>query len=305
MARIIDTLRYHYTTGSMLIKLIFINVGVFLLLRIGAVICALSGISDAWFLHWVELPSDPMLLARMPWTVITYMFAQYDALHILFNMLWFYWFGQIFMLTDTSRRMVALYIYGGIAGAALFMAAYNLLPAFSGVTGWLIGSSASVIAIVTATAIAHPDYKVGLLFLGDVSLKWIAIATIGIDLLSIGGSNAGGHVAHLGGAAMGALYGCMLNNGRDITKPFNKLMDSIANALKAITAPRQHSNDSRHGGPTAQRKASYGSKTTSSSNANAETTLDEILDKIKKSGYTSLTADEKRRLFEASKNLGK
>ncbi|MCM1517994.1 MAG: rhomboid family intramembrane serine protease [Pseudoflavonifractor sp.] len=305
MARIIDTLRYHYTTGSMLIKLIFINVGVFMLLRVGALVCALSGISDAWFLHWVELPSSPALLVRMPWTLLTYMFAQYDALHILFNMLWFYWFGQIFMLTDTSRRMVALYIYGGIAGAALFMAAYNLLPAFHGTMGWLIGSSASVIAIVTATAIAHPDYKVGLLFFGEVSLKWIAIVTIGIDLLSIGGSNAGGHVAHLGGAAMGALYGYMLNNERDITKPFNKLMDTIANALKAISTPRHHPNGSRHGGPTSSHKASYGSKNASSSNAKAESTLDEILDKIKKSGYTSLTADEKRRLFEASKNLGK
>lgn len=300
MARIIDTLRYHYTTGSMLIKLIFINIGVFLLLRIGALVCALSGIPEAWWLHWVELPSDPATLARMPWTVVTYMFSQYDVLHILFNMLWFYWFGQIFMLTDTSRRLVALYIYGGVAGALAFLGVYNLLPAFSHTAGWLIGSSASVIAIVTATAIAHPDYKVGLLFLGEVSLKWIAIATIGIDLISMGGTNAGGHVAHLGGAAMGAVYGCMLRNGRDITRPFNRLLDRIANIFSRPKQPRQrqYSRSDYHYRPS-------GNSRPRESAQSANDTLDEILDKIRKSGYTSLSADEKRRLFEASKKADK
>lgn len=301
MARIIDTLRYHYTTGSMLIKLIFINVGVFLLLRIGALVCALSGIPETMWLHWVELPSDPAILARTPWTVVTYMFSQYDALHILFNMLWFYWFGQIFMLTDTSRRLVALYIYGGVAGALAFLGVYNLLPAFSHITGWLIGSSASVIAIVTATAIAHPDYKVSLLFLGEVSLKWIAIVTIGIDLISMGGTNAGGHIAHLGGAAMGAVYGCMLRNGRDITRPLNRLLDSLANIFTRPKQPRQR----QYSRPDYHYRPKDNDRPSRESAQNANDTLDEILDKIRKSGYTSLSADEKRRLFEASKKADK
>lgn len=294
MASIIDTIKYRYRTGSMLMKLIFINIGVFITLRLGAIICMLCGISEQWWLRWVELPSDPDRLLLMPWTFITYMFAQYDILHILFNMLWLYWFGSIFMLTGTSRRMVALYLYGGIGGALAFLAVYNLLPAFSGIDGWLIGASASVLAIVTATAILHPDYKMGLLFLGEVSLKWVAIVTIGIDLLSIGGVNAGGHIAHIGGAVVGAVYGIMLNRGRDITKPLNTLLDRIVNAFKGATDhhTRTKANTRQQTGKTTQHAADT-----------AEASLDEILDKIKKSGYTSLTNDEKRRLFEVSKKI--
>jgi len=294
MASIIDTIKYKYRTGSMLMKLIFINIGVFIILRFGAIICLFAGIDEQTWLRWIELPSDPTLLLVMPWTLFTYMFAQYDIFHILFNMLWLYWFGTIFMLTGTSRRLVALYIYGGIGGALTFLAAYNLLPAFAG-EGWLIGSSASVLAIVTATAILHPDYKMGLLFLGEVSLKWVAIVTIGIDLLSIGGANAGGHIAHIGGAIIGALYGLSLNRGIDITKPFNSMLDNIANLLRRAShkkAKRQHTQ-----------KAAYKNNNSNASTTADEGTLDEILDKIKKSGYTSLTNEEKRRLFDVSKNI--
>lgn len=291
MASIIDTIKYRYRTGSMLMKLIFINIGVFIVLRVGAIVCVLSGVSENWWLRWVELPSDIDRFAVMPWTLITYMFAQYDILHILFNMLWLYWFGSIFMLTGTSRRLVALYFYGGIGGALAFVAIYNLLPAFAGISGWLIGSSASVLAIVTATAILHPDYKMGLLFLGEVSLKWVAVISIAIDLLSIGGSNAGGHIAHLGGAAIGAFYGVMLNKGTDITAPFNAMLDNIVNFFRHIPEIKK-----------SQSKTAYKSSKSSSS-PSAEESLDEILDKIKKSGYTSLTTEEKRRLFDVSKKI--
>lgn len=162
----------------MLVRLIYINVAFFALLHIATLVLTFTDIKPEYALTWIELPSSPDLFITQPWTIITYMFAQYDLLHILFNMLWLYWFGTIFLLTDTSKRMLALYIYGGICGGALFMAVYNLVPAYNYTLAWLIGSSASVIAIVTATAVMHPDYKVGLLFFGPVALKWIAIITI-------------------------------------------------------------------------------------------------------------------------------
>lgn len=315
MATIFNSILNRFRNGSILTQLILINIGIFLILRIGALVCHLSGIPDQWWVHWVELPSDPQALLRMPWTVVTYMFSQFDFLHILFNMLCLYWFGQVFLFTGTSRQMLALYIYGGIAGALAFIGIYNLLPAFSGTSALLLGASASVMAIVIATAIRHPNYKVGLLFFGEISLKWIAVAVIVIDLISVGGSNAGGHIAHIGGAVAGIIYGVMLNRGRDITKPFCRLMDTMVNLFNHASSPlrkdksrskaRQqwhfYREPSSSRGATAQ--GSSGRNATGCPEQSDNDTLDEILDKIKKSGYTSLTAEERRRLFDVSKKI--
>ena len=135
------------------------------------------------------------------------MFAQYDLLHIVFNMLWLYWFGTMFRMVCTSRQLFVLYIYGGLAGAVLFLAGYNTLPLFHGNHyGSLIGSSAAVIAIVTAVAILMPHFKMHMLFIGAVSVKWIALATIVLVLIGVTGSNAGGEIAHLGGILTGLLF---------------------------------------------------------------------------------------------------
>ncbi len=292
MATIIDTLKNKYHTGSMPVKLIFINTAIFLLLRIIAIICTFSGIdADTVILQWIEMPSSPAVFLTRPWTVITYMFSQYDVLHILFNMLWLYWFGSVFLFTGNARQMLALYLYGGVCGALLYFVSYNLLPIFNGINGWLIGSSASVLAIVSATAMRHPNYKMGLLFIGEISLKWIAVAIIAIDFLSISGTNAGGHIAHLGGAFAGFIWALALNNGHDITRPLNAMLDYFANLLTKVTQNKTSRSSRRHY-QSQQNKAKSDMET-----------LDEILDKIKKSGYTSLTAEEKRRLFEVSSRM--
>lgn len=284
---IIDKLKYQWMTGSMLVKLIFINIAVFMLLHLTTLILMFTGIDAGTVLTEVELPSDMTALLRRPWTLLTYMFAQYDFFHILFNMLWLYWFGVIFLLADTSKRMLALYIYCGLGGALLFMAYYNLMNMY----GLLIGSSASVIGIVTATAIRHPDYKMGLLFIGEISLKWLAVITIAIDMFSIGGSNGGGHVAHIGGAITGALYAVAQKKGVDITRPFNALIDSIVNLWHRITTKQDK---------TPRQSQYYNKKGTSQAD---ESTLDEILDKVKKSGYGALTKEEKQKLFDISRKI--
>lgn len=293
MANIFNRIATLFLQGSILLRLIYINIAVFLLLRIFAVVCQLAA-QPQWLidvLSAIELPSEPSLLLFRPWTLISYMFTQFDVMHILFNMLWLYWFGIIFLTVNTPKRVLALYILGGLGGALLYLIAYNTLPGLINVHASLIGASAAVIAIVVATAIMLPDYEIGLLLIGPVKLKWIAVATILIDFLSISGINAGGHISHIGGAAIGAIYALSLKRGIDITAPINKLFDQVANLLYRRTKLRsQHSDFSQ----SASNRSSYHP---------AIDDLDAILDKIKKSGYTSLSPDERKKLFDASSRM--
>lgn len=302
---IIENLKFQWRSGSMLIKIIFINVGVFVLLHLIGLVLSFTPFRGEGFLHWIELPSALDAFIRQPWSVVTYMFSQYAFFHLLFNMLWLYWFGVIFLFSDSGKRLLALYLYGGVGGALLFMAAYN----FMGDYGWLIGSSASVIAVVMATAIMHPDYKMGILFLGEISLKWIAIVTIAIDLMSVSGANGGGHIAHVGGAVVGAVYAVMLKKGIDITRPFNSLVDGTVNLFSRLVHPRREEK-ARPFDYTRYRKASSAPPRNSSSSGKAsakpefdEEKLNSILEKIKKSGYGALTAEEKKILFDESRRI--
>ncbi|MCM1503844.1 MAG: rhomboid family intramembrane serine protease [Muribaculum sp.] len=302
---IFDTLRYRWRVSSMLIRIIYVNIAVFVVLMLLNFVCSLLNSAFAsWLLTWIELPSDLGVFLTRPWTIVTYMFAQYDVFHILFNMVWLYWFGAIFLIVGDQRRLTALYVYGGVGGGLLFMLAYNFLPVFAGVHGWLIGSSASVIAIVAATAILHPDYKVGLLFLGPVALKWIAIVTIAIDFMSVTGANGGGHVSHIGGAIVGLIYAMALKRGSDITRPFNQAVDSLVNLFKRLKPiPREKRSYNAYRRPASGNNGSAYSGGRSASNRQNEAELDVILEKIKKNGYSGLTQEEKKRLFDISKKI--
>jgi len=282
----------------MLMKIIIINVAVFVIMRFAVILLLFSGFDNPEsVMRWVELPSNPRLLAIRPWTLITYMFAQYDVLHILFNMLWLYWFGVIFMSISTGRGLLALYIYGGVVGAAIYILAYNTFPLFNGVDGMLIGASGAVIAVVAATAVMLPDFKMHLLFIGPVSLKWVAIATIALDFIGVTGANAGGHLAHIGGALTGVVYAMRLRRGHDITVPFNRIIDVIFNFFSRLRYPAKP----RFSKFRTDRNSERGTRVSCS--AEDQASLDAILDKIKKSGYTSLTPDERKRLFEVSSRI--
>lgn len=299
MATTIETALKRFASATMLMKIVVINIAVFLVLNIISIVMIFAGEESGRFIveQWVAMPGNFGRLARHAWTPLSYMFSQIEPLHLIFNMLWLYWFGIVFQLLSTPKRMIGLYLLGGLGGAALYLLAVNTIPYFAGHGGLLIGSSASVIAIVTATAIMAPDYRMNLLFLGAVSLKWIAIVTIGIDLLSVTGSNAGGHIAHLGGAAVGALFALGLKRGHDITAPFNSLIDAIVNLFRLRPKVRP-SRFKSSGAPSAPRP-----KAPSAASAADQAELDKILDKIKKSGYSSLTADERARLFDVSRRI--
>ena len=300
MASIIDNIKGGFARGSLLIRLIYINVALFLLVHLVAIILTLWNINPTAWMAYIDLPSDLGLLLRRPWTLITYMFVHYDVWHILFNMLWFYWFGQIFLMAFGEKQMVGLYLLGGVAGALLYLLSYNFFPYFEGKQSLMCGASASIIAIVVATAFRMPNYKINLLFLGAIPLKYIAIVTIIIDLLSVTSSNGGGHIAHLGGALLGYWFVARWEKGKDITAPINRLIDRIVTAFK----PRPRIRVSR---PSARRSSTHTStrpETDMEYRARKKRESDEIdaiLDKIKHSGYTSLSAEEKKRLFEAGK----
>ena len=315
MAGFIDNLRSRYAAATVPVRFVMVIVAVFVIVRVVALVCLLFAVDATPAIELLEMPSNPVKFVHQPWSLISYMFLHYDVMHILFNMLWLYWFGAMFHQIFGTRRFVGLYFLGGIGGALLYMLAYNVLPLFSSTEGLLLGASASVLAIVAATAVRQPDYKVGLLFFGQISLKWIAIVTIFIDVISIGSSNAGGHIAHLGGALTGAAFALADRRGTDITAWFNRAIDRLVNLTRRrprvkvgnfhnspFTRTKQQPRDDNRRQPRDDRQQDErdnGRRHTMTPAEEAE--MDEILKKIKLSGYSSLTAEEKRRLFEVSK----
>jgi len=276
-------------SDSKLSLLIGINVIVYLGINAVAVIEQLfTGFGNsaviAYTNEYLLLPAYlPKLLYRF-WTPFTYMFMHAGIFHILFNMLWLYWMGQIFEEYLGNKRTIGLYLFGGLAGGLLFVACYNLIPAFTSVNaaanGVVVGASASVMAIIIATATLLPNYTIQLILIGPVKLKWIALFYIVIDFLGIASANAGGEIAHLGGALFGFIYIKQVQRGHDWIGGISKLF-APKPKLKVVSnsgAPRKTSGAPR------------------------QEDVDRILDKISGSGYDSLTRQEKETLFRASNN---
>lgn len=219
-------------------------------------------------------------------------------MHILFNMLWLYWFGQMFLSFFSGKHLRGLYILGGICGGVLYMASYNVFPYFLPMVevSTMVGASASVLAIVVATAYREPNYSVRLLLFGTVRLKYLALIVVLTDLLFITSANAGGHIAHLGGALAGLWFAASLSKGWDITSWINKLLDGITALFSAKTWKRKPKMKVHYGNNNHEKDYDYNARKKAQSDE-----VDRILDKLKKSGYESLTTEEKKSLFDASK----
>lgn len=291
MESFFTNLKNTFQAGNILAKLIYINVGVFLLVRLLGVIFLLFNMPGISFLQYLQMPSSPELLLFRPWTVITYMFTHFDFLHILFNMLWLYWFGGLFLSFFNERQLGGLYLLGGIAGAVLFMLAYNIFPYFQTVasSSYLMGASASVMAIVFAVSFYRKNLEINLFLIGRIKLIYLALFTFVIDLLAITSNNAGGHIAHIGGALFGIWFAAQIRKGKDLTAPMNRAIDWVVNLGKR--KPKMRVTYKR-----AETDYEYNARKNRQS-----ADLDAILDKLKRSGYESLSADEKRQLFDASK----
>ena len=292
MDDIITNLKRSFQAGSILKKLIFINVAVFIGIRLLGVLLLLFNLQDLPVLLYLQLPASVTALLSRPWTVLTYMFTHFDLLHILFNMLWLYWFGELFLQFFNERQLGGLYVLGGLAGALLFVVSYNLFPYFQELTSFsfLMGASASVMAIVFAVSFYRKDLEITLFLFGRIKLIYLALFTFVIDLLAMTSENAGGHIAHIGGALFGIWFASRYAQGKDLTNPINRLIDKIVNLGKR--KPKM--------------SVTYGGRSAKDWDYNARkhqeaADIDAILDKLKRSGYGSLSADEKKQLFDASK----
>jgi membrane associated rhomboid family serine protease len=247
---------------------------------------------------WFTIPADGGTFISRPWTIITYMFAHdmSEVWHILGNMLWLWAFGYIFQDLTGNKKLVPLYIYGGIAGAVGFALAYNLIaPLKVNLAGaQLVGASAAVMAIAIGTTTLAPNYRIFPMLNGGIPLWVITIIYLIIDLATIPDDNPGGHIAHISGAAMGYFFVAALQRGSDWGAWMNKFFDWV-NDLFNPDKPKK--------GTSPKATLYYSSKVQPFTKTSILTQqrVDEILDKISQKGYGALTDDEKEMLKRASK----
>jgi membrane associated rhomboid family serine protease len=295
--KLTDEIRMSFVRSEGLFRLMVVNVGVFLVIGIAKAILFLSGngfgiITET--LDYLAVKSSLAATLSQPWSPVTYMFVHENFLHILFNMLILFWTGKIFCDLLGSKRVVSVYILGGLAGAALYILSYNLFPAFSEAVDFskLIGASAGVIAVLVAIATYTPDYVMHLILFGPVRLKYIAIFLVILYVISIPDGNAGGNISHLGGAAFGFIYSRSLKSGTDLGHWLERLFDSISSLFN----------------PSKKLKAVHRSGAGSGRQVDGvprQEIIDSLLDKISRSGYASLSKEEKEILFKASKQQAK
>jgi len=274
--RLINKLIKDFKNTNILYKLIYINVGIFLTYNILIVMCSLFMLDASPSIEKLILPSNTNTLIKQPWSIISYMFFHKTFIHLLFNMIWLHFSGKLFLDYFSEKQFLSTYFMGGICGGLLFILSFNYLPAFEIVNqnAKAMGASASVLAIMFAISTHIPNYRIQIPFIGMIKIKYLAFALIILDIISIPKGNAGGHIAHIGGALFGYIYIKQLNKGVDISKNLYQ----IINKIFAMNI--------------------FGKKNNIKKNQNK---IDNILEKISKSGYSSLNKNEKEILFNASK----
>ncbi len=297
-----DDIKRSFKTGDITTRIIYVNVAVFIVARLLIVFINIFNINTdgrELILDWLAVPSySPQLIVR-PWTVITYQFLHLDFIHIAINMLWLFWFGRLFLNYFSRRQFLSVFFWGGLWGAIFYLLSFNFIPFFqkSAFSGQMLGASASILAIVVATATASPNQKIRLALIGEVRMKYLALAAVLIDLMSLTYNNSGGHIAHLGGAFAGYWFATVyFNNNKDITKWIASIIDFFSTytfkrkpKMKARKTSQKFSADKKSDMDYNKHKKDQ------------QVEIDTILEKIKKSGYSSLTKSEKEALFKASK----
>lgn len=290
-----DEIRSAFRHGTSLTKLLFINGTLFLILKILEMVFYLAGNPgfSVEILPYLAVPAYLPALTNHFWTPVSYMFLHQGFFHLLFNMLVLYWFGRIFLEYLDQRKLVALYLLGGLSGAIIYIACFNLLPVFSDmlVSSVAIGASASVMAIMTAIAVWIPEYQVLLFLIGRIRLKYLALIMFLLTSVLDFSVNTGGKIAHIGGAAFGVIYALSLKKGTDLGKGINALIDLVVTSLKPRSKTRVIRNK------TPKNDSDYNMM-----KAAKQAEINRILDKVSKGGYDSLTKEEKKKLFSESQN---
>lgn len=272
-------------------KIIIINVVIFIL---GWLISAIQHIPRADSLAWLELPKNFSAFIVKPWSIVTYGFVHYGFFHILFNLLVLYFVSRSMVNVFSTKISLNIYFLGIIVGGLSFLLVYNLVPQSSSVgVGSLVGASAGVRALLIFIC-AYMPYREARFFLITIKLWHIGLALVILDFIGLFGINQGGSVAHIGGNLLGYLYAIQLQKGSDIGKGFGHIMDSVASLFKAKSSLKTVHRS---------KKKPYAGRSKKEFNEfNRQKRIDLILDKISKSGYESLTKEEKEFLFKAGKD---
>ena len=284
-------LRYQFARLSIAEKLIAINVVVFIL---NALFVFLLGLRADALMQWFELPKDFFRFIVQPWSLLTYSFFHGGIWHLFWNMMVLYFSGRIFLNLFGDKRFLNVYFLGVILGGLLFLLSYNVFPALIGIRTALIGASAGVTAVLIFVCAYIPNQEVRLFFF-TLKLWYIGVFIVLIDLIQIPGSgNAGGHLAHLGGALLGYVYARQLMHGRDIGAGFSGFFEGLANLFRK--------REKKPPLKTVYRRKKSGARAgVDYDKASRQRKIDTILDKISKSGYESLSKEEKDFLFKAGK----
>jgi len=290
-----------YRVGGIVQRLIFWNVGLFAIPMVVFSILSLLNV-DISFLRWdipmaadwLSLSSNPADLLWKPWSIVGYAFLHAGFTHILFNMLMLFFAGRLFLTFFTQKQLFGVYILSALFAGAVFILGYQTLPMLTGVNSKMVGASASIMALLIATAVYAPNYSVRLMLIGTVKLWHIALAFIIIDLIYASAENTGGHIAHLAGALFGFAYIKLLQNGTDLTKGVSATIESVGGLFKTR---KQQPFKAVHRNPAPSAPKTAGMRPKSIT----QKQIDDILDKISRSGYDSLTKEEKDFLFKVGK----
>ena len=287
-----EDIKYKFARLNIFEKIIAINVVIFL---IGKITSLLYPSASNILLKWFEFPVELGSFIVQPWSILSYAFIHYDFMHLLFNMIWLYVIGRMFVNLFNTKLALNVYFLGAIIGALFFMIGYNVLPNFFNKGVLLVGASASVRALMVFLCAYMPKMEVRF-FTFNLKLWYLGAALVVLDFIGLFGNNPGGNIAHLGGALLGYYYATQLVKGNDIGKGFERFMDSIAGWFKKSPKKSKlktvHKNKSKVGGYT---KGDF-------NEFNKQKQIDTILDKISKSGYDSLTKEEKEFLFKVGKD---
>ena len=276
---------------SIVLKIIVINTLIFLIVYLGSFFFKLS---PSTLVSWFVLPTSFLEIVFQPWSFVTYAFLHAGFWHLFWNMYLLYWFGLYVLNLFTSKRFLTIYLLGAINGGLFYVLAYNLFPVFNNISSNLMGASAAVLAIVIFIATYTPDAMVRI-FTFRIKLWQIGLVMVLLDLFQLPSSgNAGGLIAHMGGAIFGYVYAIQLKKGNDIGIWFENFMDLLVNLFK--------SNKYKHFKQVHKTKQSAPKNTKRNPTTNHQIKIDRILDKIGKSGYDSLTKAEKDFLFKAGKD---
>ena len=279
-----NQLTYRYKALSVAEKIIAINVLCFVVPFLLQTIFYLFQLSSASFLAWIQLSSDWETLLFRPWTLVTYSFLHSGIFHLFWNMLLLYYSGQLFLNLLPAQIFTNVYFMGVVLGGVVFILSYNLFPAFQGMRPYMVGASAGVMAVFVFISTYTPNQEIRFFFF-NIPLKYLALAFVFLDLIQIPNGNAGGHLAHLGGAYLGFIYARQLQKGKDIGKGWGQFWESVRQSFKARpTFKKVYKN------PKSNPKKSISVD---------QQKIDAILDKISKSGYDSLSKEEKDTLFRA------